>query len=68
MSLRIFHLFFIFVSIVCAFGYGAWCVKESLRTADSSQMVIAVIAFLAGVGLIVYGVKVRRKLMNVGPR
>ena len=66
MSLRGFHLFFISVSIVCAFGFAAWCLKQYSSQLATSDMVSAVISSVAGVGLIVYGVKVRKKLKNVG--
>jgi hypothetical protein len=65
MSLKAFHLFFIAVSIVCAFGFTAWCVKEFMVQPDSNQIVMAVLSFIAGIGLIVYGVKVRRKLKSL---
>ena len=65
MSLRVFHLFFIAVSIVCAFGFAVWCVKENLDRGGEGLILMAVLSFIAGIGLIVYGLKVRKKLNNV---
>lgn len=47
MSLKSFHLFFILISVVLAFGFGAWCFRN-----DSSGA--AVVLCLAGVGLVIY--------------
>jgi hypothetical protein len=65
MSLKAFHLFFIAISIVCVFGFAAWCVKEYMVQPDSNQIIMAALSFVTGVGLIVYGVKVRKKLRNL---
>jgi uncharacterized membrane protein len=55
MSLRGFHLFFITVSILLSAWVGAWAVEQR-------NWVLATVFFVAGALLVVYGLRVRRKL------
>lgn len=55
MSLRGFHLFFIAVSILLSAWVGAWAVEQR-------NWVLAAVFFIAGAVLVVYGLRVRRKL------
>ena len=55
MSLRGFHLFFIAVSILLSAWVGAWAVERSAWG-------LAAVFFVAGTALVIYGLRVRRKL------
>jgi hypothetical protein len=65
MSLRAFHLFFISISILLAFGFGIWGVRSFSTGGDTTNMFMGVGSFILGAGLIIYGIKVRRKLKQV---
>jgi predicted RND superfamily exporter protein len=51
MSLRIFHLFFIIVSVLLAFGVAAWGWGQG-----AEQRMLTVVCAVLGVGLLAYGV------------
>ncbi len=65
MSLKAFHLFFVAASIVCAFVFAAWCAEEYQVRADPGKILLGGLSFVAGVGLFVYGIKVRKKLRSL---
>jgi len=58
MSLKTFHIFFISVSVLTAFGFGVWLYQHSF-------LVYGLISFLLGKALIVYGIYFLRKLKHV---
>jgi len=62
MSLRMFHLLFIVLSIFGADLFAVWAVANYLRTADVGLLVLGVVAALGGVGLLAYAVHTARKL------
>jgi len=65
MSLKAFHIVFVTLSILLAFGFGAWCFNQygdSHRTAD---LLYGLGSVAAGVGLTFYGKYVLRKLKNI---
>ena len=66
MSLKIFHLVFIALSILMAALAGGWGVNRYLADGSTSGLVLAVSFFLAGVALVAYGVKVVRKFREIG--
>jgi predicted cobalt transporter CbtA len=55
MSLRAFHLVFIALSVLLSAWVGAWAVERQ-------QWWLAAVFFAAGAALVVYGLRVRRKL------
>lgn len=65
MSLKSFHIFFIVVSILLAFGFGAWSLYAYATDPDVLYWVLGLGSLVVGVGLIVYGVKVVRKLRRI---
>lgn len=67
LSLRSFHLFFIAVSILLAAWIGAWGVQSWLVTRNLGDLALGALAFVAGFGLVVYGLKARRKLRALDP-
>lgn len=66
MGLRGFHLFFIAVSILLALGVGAWAVRAYLAVGGISNLILGVVCFVGGLVLILYGLRVRRKLRGLG--
>jgi hypothetical protein len=65
MSLKAFHIFFIALSILTAFGFASWLVYDYSEGDNVGQLVAAVLSILAGAGLIVYGIRFLRKLKHV---
>jgi len=66
MSLKAFHIVFIALSVVLAFGFGIWLINAFAATGDSLQVAGGIISLVAGAGLIVYGLRFLRKLKHVG--
>jgi len=65
MSLKAFHIVFISLSILLAFGFAAWEVNGFLATDDGMQLTAGIVSSLAGVGLILYEIRFLRKLKHV---
>jgi len=61
MSLRMFHLVFIGVSVMLAAFVAAWAVQQYQATNAIGYVMTAVAAVASGGGLIVYGTKFQRK-------
>jgi len=66
MSLKAFHIFFIFVTILMALFVGVWAVDDFGRSASRANLVIGVGSFIVSGVLACYGVWFLRKLKNVG--
>jgi hypothetical protein len=66
MSLKAFHLLFVTASAALAFAFGAWGIDAYTSRADAAALTMAVLAFLFGAGLVVYGIRVRIKLKGLG--
>jgi hypothetical protein len=67
MSLKAFHVFFILVSTLFAFGFGVWSLVEHGRTGAGGALAQAVAALAAGGALVAYGLWFLRKLKGVEP-
>ena len=66
MSLKQFHLFFIAVSILTCFGFGAWGVDRYISTQNGSGILtLAIVSLVLGVALSVYDVKVFQKFKKL---
>ncbi len=66
MSLKAFHIFFIIVSTLLAFGFGVWAVDDYGRSGSSVHLALGVGSFVAAAALVWYGVWFLRKLKHVG--
>jgi hypothetical protein len=66
MSLKAFHLVFISAAVLLAFGFGAWLVKTFFSGGGAVDLLSALLAFGAGIGLIVYEFYFLKKTRNVG--
>jgi hypothetical protein len=61
MSLRLFHLFFIAVSVVLAAFCAAWATGMYRTAHDMTYLAGGITSALAGAGLIAYGAAFQRK-------
>lgn len=66
MSLKIFHLVFIALSVLMAAVVGGWGVSRYLADGGVGGLALGVGFFLAGAALLVYGVRVVRKFREIG--
>jgi hypothetical protein len=64
-SLKAFHIAFIIISIILAFGLCAWLIAAYVESGNAGNLLLAGLSLLAAVGLILYGVRFVRKLRNV---
>jgi hypothetical protein len=65
MSLRGFHIVFIFFSTLLALGCGAWCIWVDLVEGAPIYLAGAVASFLSAIALIIYGVWFYRKMKRL---
>ncbi|MCH7858534.1 MAG: hypothetical protein IID14_02415 [Candidatus Marinimicrobia bacterium] len=66
MSLKQFHIFFITLSILLCFSFGVWGLRSYAEYGGGgTDLVLGLLAFIAGAVLIVYGVKVFQKLKTL---
>jgi hypothetical protein len=64
-SLKTFHIVFVTASVLLAFGFGVWSIMAWLDSHRAVDLVLGVGSLLAGVGLVIYGRYVFRKLKNI---
>lgn len=65
MSLKAVHLVFVTALSVLAFGFAAWSFKNFYATSAVSDLAWGTGSALAGVAVIVYGIKVFKKLKHL---
>jgi hypothetical protein len=65
MSLKYFHIFFIFVSILLSFFFGFWSL-ENYYIGETMSLPFAVLGFVSGFALMFYGRSVWKKLKGIG--
>ena len=66
MSLKQFHIFFITISILLCFSFGVWGLHSYVEHGGGgTNLVLGLLAFIVGVVLIVYGIKVYQKLKTL---
>jgi hypothetical protein len=65
MSLKAFHIFFIALSTLTAFGFSMWLLSGYMKSESIDHLVGAALSLIAGAGLIVYGIRFLRKLKHV---
>jgi hypothetical protein len=66
MSLAAIHLLFIALSTLLAIGAGVWGVRDYVSSDSTVGLVYGVLSLVAVPLLLVYGVRVRRKLKALG--
>ncbi|HEV7504518.1 MAG TPA: hypothetical protein VGS07_06385 [Thermoanaerobaculia bacterium] len=67
LSLRSFHLFFIAASVVLAAWVGVWGIQSWQANRSGSDLAVGLLFFALGVVLLVYGLRVRKKLRAIAP-
>jgi len=65
MSLRIFHVIFITVSIALTLFVTIWGVREYIATRSGSALALAIVFLAGGVALVLYAGKAFRKLKDL---
>jgi heme A synthase len=65
MSLRVFHIIFVIVTVALSLWIAVWGVAEYRAERSTMGLTLAVIFFLAAATLVVYGKKVYRKLKEL---
>jgi hypothetical protein len=66
MSLKAFHIVFVFFSTALALGVGAWCIYVDMVQGVQTYLVGAIISFVSAVGLVIYGFWFYRKMKRLG--
>lgn len=65
LSLSSFHIVFIVASILLSAAVGAWGVQQYLHQGSLAGLILAVAFFLAGLLLLLYGLKYFSKLRHL---
>ncbi len=65
MSLKAFHIFFILLSILLCFSFGAWEIHARLDGGTPADLVLGSISLCGGVALIFYFRSVLKKLKHI---
>jgi hypothetical protein len=65
MSLRIFHVIFITISIALSVFVAVWGVREFVATHNASALILAFVFLAGGVVLVMYAGKAFRKLKDL---
>lgn len=61
MSLKAFHIFFITVSMMLAFGFGVWGFQQYVEHGTGIYLVLGIVSSVMGIGLVLYGVTFLKK-------
>ncbi len=65
MSLKIFHIIFISLSVLLSLGFGFWAIQFAVQQNQPGYMVGGVISLLSAVALIVYGRIFLKKMKDI---
>ena len=65
MSLKAFHIIFIFFSTALALGVGTWCIYVDLVEGIQTYLTGAIASFACAVGLVIYGFWFYRKMKRL---
>jgi hypothetical protein len=66
MSLKFFHILFIAMSTVLSLGVGLWAINAWRTDGDAGWLILTVLSFLGGAGLVVYGNRFLQKVRKLG--
>jgi len=64
MSLKIFHVLFIALSILTTFGFSLWCLQSYYGNPDIQMVVFGIPSAMIGLGLVFYSKWFFDKLRN----
>ena len=65
MSLKSFHIVFISLSTLCAFGFGVWLLFGNAVDQSWCNVAGGIVSFLVGFALVAYGVRFLRKYRHL---
>ena len=65
MSLKIFHIVFIALSVALSAGLGAWGVQRYLTEGSMQGLGFGVLFFVTGAVLLVYGIRFWKKMKEM---
>jgi hypothetical protein len=65
MSLKAFHIIFITVSTLLAFGFGAWELQSYFAFGEKQSLALGVASLVIGLALLWYGKIVFKKLKHI---
>jgi len=66
MSLKGFHILFVTLSTVLAFGFGLWSLNAYMVNTELMMLALGMFSIAGGGFLIWYGIRIRRKLNQLG--
>jgi len=65
LSLKVFHLIFISISTILAFGFGWWALRFYSVEAKPLYLILGILSFIFGVALIVYEIIFIKKTKDI---
>jgi hypothetical protein len=65
MSLKAFHLVFLVASVLLAFGFGAWSLRQYAATSGALELAFGLGSLLAGLALLAYLRYFLKKLKDI---
>jgi hypothetical protein len=65
MSLRIFHIVFVLASILLSLFVAAWGFRQYSDAGSQAGLILGCVFLLSGFALVIYGVRVFRKLKEL---
>jgi hypothetical protein len=65
MSLKIFHIIFISLSVALAFGFGLWLLLSEPGEGGLKDVLGALLSFVVGILLVVYEIKIVKKFKTL---
>ncbi|MBX2992752.1 MAG: hypothetical protein KF749_16495 [Bacteroidetes bacterium] len=65
MSLKAFHIIFIGVSALLAFGFALWLINGFATGGNTLQLVAGIASVVVASGLVVYGIRFMKRLKHV---
>ena len=65
MSLKIFHIVFIALSVVLSAGLGAWGIQRYLADGSGGALGLGLLFFVTGAVLLVYGIRFWKKMREL---
>lgn len=65
MSLKAFHIIFVFISTALALGVGSWCIYMDVMGGTRNYVSGAIASFLCALLLVVYGFWFHRKMKRL---
>lgn len=65
MSLKAFHIFFVFICTLLAVGVGFWGIRDYTIAGHVDTLIAGIGSLLGAVGFVVYGVWFLKKLRGV---